>query len=183
MTIMPPHLSFDACDVYMSERTGRYEYRAVRYRRAIEHLFDMGLDDSDTIYDIGAGWTEFDYCLRKEYDWRGRYVPVDASMLPLDLNTWVPERRTEFFVALELLEHLHDPERLLSEMTVHADKGVVCSVPNPLTVDVRGIDATHFSEPDHALFASYGYEVEEFLAYGGVYSAGKDDSLMAWRKI
>lgn len=55
------------CDNYLDERTGKYEYRAVRYRRAIEWMLSQGLDNSMTVVDVGAGMTEFDYCLRAEY--------------------------------------------------------------------------------------------------------------------
>ena len=76
----------------MSERTGKYEYRAIRYRKAADWLMKNGLTDKHTITDIGAGWTEFDYCLRKEYDWKGRYIPVDGGISNIDLNVWEPER-------------------------------------------------------------------------------------------
>lgn len=172
-------LSYDACDEYMHSRTGKYEWRAIRYRAAIDYLQSLSLTSHDTVCDLGAGWTEFDYCLRREYDWRGRYMPLDAGLYPVDLNTWSPNREVEFFVALEILEHLHDPERLLKELQAHATKGIVISVPNPETVDVLEIDVTHVSTPDKSLFTNLGFRVEEKMFYGGVFSQGRPDSLFA----
>src|SRR6478736_1172808 len=123
------------CDNYMDERTGKYEYRAVRYRYAIETMYSNGLDDSMTIVDVGAGMTEFDYCLRAEYNWRGRYIPVDGGIDGTDLNNWVPPREAHWFVALELLEHLTNWRGLVSAMKDKAHSGIVISTPNPYTTD------------------------------------------------
>lgn len=176
---MTNDLSYAACDEYMSARQGKYDWRAVRYRAAADFLSLNDLSNSDTVCDVGAGWTEFDYCLRKEYDWRGRYMPLDAGLYPIDLNHWVPERPVEFYAALEILEHLDDPARLLDQMVRTATKGIAISVPNPRTVDVLGIDATHVSIPDRVLFESRGFFVEEKTFYGGVFSNGEPDSLFA----
>lgn len=165
------------CDNYMDERTGKYEYRAVRYRHAIETMFDNGLDDSMTIVDVGAGMTEFDYCLRVDYDWRGRYIPVDGGIDGTDLNSWVPAREAHWFVALELLEHIHNPGRLLNAMKEKATKGVVISTPNPRTTDVLGMDPTHVVEIYPAFLAVRGVQVSEETFYGGVFSNGEPDSL------
>lgn len=174
---MTNDLSFDACDDYMASRTGKYEWRAIRYRKAAEYLKTLRLDHADTVCDLGAGWTEFDYCLRTEYSWRGRYMPIEAGLYPIDLNVWEPYRKVEFFVALEIMEHLYDPERLLSILPKYATKGIAISVPNPETVDVLGIDETHVSIPDRQLFEKLGYDVTEAEFYGGVFSDGKPDSL------
>jgi hypothetical protein len=57
MTWIP---TVDNCDEYMASRTGCYEYRAVRYRKTARWLKKNGLDDTMTIVDVGAGFTEFD---------------------------------------------------------------------------------------------------------------------------
>lgn len=166
------------CDNYMDERTGKYEYRAVRYRHAIAKMLLHGLDDTMTIFDIGAGMTEFDYCLRAEFNWRGRYIPIDGGIDGTDLEDWVPAREGHWFVALELLEHLRNPGRLLYIMKEYATKGVVVSTPNPLTTDVLGMDPTHICEIHKDwLVERYGMNVTEETFYGGVFSRGKPDSL------
>ena len=66
------------CDEYLGARTGNYNYRRVRYSNAWLMLED--LDDSHTVVDVGAGWTELDFFLRAEANWRGRYIPVDGGI-------------------------------------------------------------------------------------------------------
>ena len=165
------------CDNYMDERTGKYEYRAVRYRHAIEEMYNHGLDDSMTIFDVGAGMTEFDYCLRREYDWRGRYIPIDGGIDGTDLNSWIPPREAHWFVALELLEHLTCWDHLIVGMQAYASQGIVISTPNPRTTDVIGMDPTHVVEIHPDRLANRGFEVTEQTFYGGVFSNGEPDSL------
>lgn len=165
------------CDNYMDSREGKYEYRAVRYRYAIEAMRAIGLDDSMTIFDVGAGMTEFDYTLRAEYGFRGRYIPVDGGIDGTDLNVWVPPREAHWFVALELVEHLTNWGGLLKKMQDRATKGVVISTPNPRTTDVLGMDPTHVEAIMPHWLESYGFTVTEETFYGGVFSSGEPDSL------
>lgn len=166
------------CDNYMDERTGKYEYRAVRYRKAIDAMYERGLDNSMTIMDIGAGMTEFDYTLRAEYGWRGRYIPIDGGIDGTDINIWKPARKVHWIVALELLEHLNNPYTKLGEWRQASTQGVVISTPNPETTDVLGMDPTHVCEI-HAndLRTMGGMEVSEETFYGGIWSNGRPDSL------
>ncbi len=172
--------TFESCDTYLNSRTGKYEYRAVRYRKAVEWLKRHGLTDDDTLVDIGAGWTELDYCLRKEYDWRGRYIPIDGGISNLDLNSWVPERQVEWFVGLEILEHLTEPERLVNVLQNSTVKGGVVSVPDPAKVDVFALDSTHVTEVHETDLREWGFEVTSEQLYGGVFSEGANDALMGW---
>lgn len=165
------------CDNYMDERKGKYEYRAVRYRHAIDAMIARGLDDSMTIFDVGAGMTEFDYTLRAEYNWRGRYIPVDGGIDGTDLNHWTPPREGHWFVALELLEHLNNWNGLIYAMQDKASRGIVVSTPNPRTTDVIGMDPTHVVEIYPAYLEGRGFQVTEETFYGGVFSNGEPDSL------
>lgn len=171
--------SFQQFDDYLSLRTGSYDYRAVRYRLAAHFMQQNSLDNNSTVYDIGAGWTELDYCLRTELDWRGRYIPIDGGISSVDLNTWIPERTVEFSVALEILEHLGDPVRLIKELQVHSRQGIIVSVPNPRTVDVIGIDETHVTVVTREMLEEQGFTVVEKTLYGGVFSDGEPDALFA----
>jgi hypothetical protein len=167
----------------MDERTGKYEYRAIRYRAAIDWMISQGLDDSMTIVDVGAGMTEFDYCLRAEYNWRGRYIPVDGGIDGTDLKVWTPPRNAHFFVALELFEHMYNWQRLALNLQLNANIGVVASTPNPETTDVIGMDPTHEVEVPREHLELLGFNVVDSTFYGGVFSGGKPDSLFAtWRK-
>jgi hypothetical protein len=171
------------CDAYMDDRTGKYEFRAVRYRHAINAMFANGLDDSMTIFDVGAGMTEFDYCLRAEYNWRGRYIPIDGGIDGPDLNSWIPPREGHWFVALELLEHLYNWPLLVGWMQHKATRGVVISTPNPRTTDVLGMDPTHVTAVTPHELTMHDFEVTEQTFYGGAFSNGEPDSLFGiWTK-
>lgn len=175
-------LTVTAADEYMAERTGKYDYRKIRYTAALRAMQRRGLSDSDTVMDIGAGWTELDYCLRVDGDWRGRYIPIDAGIDGTDLEDWTPPRDVEYAVALELLEHLYDPAavvRLLQESAQH----IVVSVPNPRTVDVLAIDRTHVTVVTREMLQSWGFTVAERMFYGGAFSDGHPDGLFGvWDK-
>jgi hypothetical protein len=172
--------SFASCDDYMNERTGKYEYRAIRYRKAADWLILNGLTDQSTVCDIGAGWTEFDYCLRTEYDWKGRYIPIDGGISSIDLNDWVPERSVEFYVGLEILEHLYNPMRLVRELQRTASGGIAVSVPDPDNVDVFGLDDTHVIEVTRSMLEGENFTVTSEQLYGGVFSDGRNDALMGF---
>lgn len=173
----------DSCDEYMISRTGRYEYRAVRYRLAAQWLFSQGLSDEHTLVDVGAGWTEFDYCLRKEFDWRGRYIPLDGGIDGTDLEHWTPARSFDWFVALELLEHLHNPERLVRALQGSCRKGGIVSVPDPEQVDVLAMDETHVTEVSHELLSSWGFTAQPVSLYGGAFGGNGTDALVGEWKL
>lgn len=166
-------------DTYLGERTGTFDQHAVRYRHAVAWLVEHGLSDQDTLCDVGAGWTELDYILRAEHGWRGRYLPLDAGLFPVDLETWTPYRTVEWYVALDVIEHVHDPARLVRQMCNSATRGVVISVPNPQTTDVFGMDETHLSAPDAVMLGSLGFHTDIETFYGGHYSDGAPDAIFA----
>ena len=166
-----------ACDEYLGARTGKYEWRRERYAAAADLMLaqPVGLEHSDTLVDVGAGWTELDYFLRAERDWRGRYVPVDGGIDGTNLEWWGPPRNAEWIVGLEILEHLHSWPFVLTWMKRAARKGVVLSTPNPRTTDVLGMDPTHVVAIEPYELAALGFTVEERSFYGQ-----PADSLFAW---
>ena len=164
-------------DEYMQARTGKYEYREVRYLLAAGALRGLSLNNDHTVLDIGAGWTEFDYCLRRTLDWRGRYIPIDAGIDGTDLECWIPPRTYEFAVGLEILEHLEMPHVLVAKLQAYVTKAIVVSVPNPRTVDVLGIDPTHKTVITWNMLQDWGFYCEETTLYGGVWSNGEPDSI------
>lgn len=165
------------CEDYLNSRTGKYEWRRVRYIAVADLLIEAGLNNDDLIIDVGAGWTEFDYCLRAEYGWRGRYLPVDGQFDGTDLNLWTPPREASFIVAIELLEHLFNPMRMMLAMRAHASKLIVATTPNPATTDVLGMDPTHVTPLPEKFFKVMGWQTRVESFYGQV-----DDSILAWRK-
>lgn len=164
-----------ACDDYLAARTGNYGWRSVRYHAAIQQMLNHSLTDQMTLVDVGAGWTEFDYCLRAEYHWRGRYIPVDGGIDGTDLETWRPPRAAEWLVGLEIIEHMAFPHRLINVMKDAAAIGVVLSTPNPRTTDVLGMDPTHKTPIYRSSLEIHGFTVEERSFYGQ-----PEDSLFAW---
>lgn len=145
------------CDEYLNERTGCYEFRRERYLPTVQEMLRIGLSDSDTVYDIGAGMTEFDYCLRVEGNFKGRYIPIDGGIDGVDLELWRPPRAADFFVALELLEHLDDPESLVYVMQAWCKKAIIISTPNPSTTDVLGMDRTHKTPITTEMLEEWGF--------------------------
>lgn len=173
---------FTLADSYMSERTGRFEYRAARYRAALALMQEFGLSHNHTVYDIGAGWTELDAVLRVDGGWRGRYIPVDFGTDGTNLEQWVPPRGVDFAVGLEIIEHLYEPWRLVSAL-MNAAPVVIISVPNPETTDVLGMDPDHKSVITREALEERGFVVSTHTFYGGVYSDGKPDALMGiWHR-
>jgi hypothetical protein len=163
-----------AADDYLAARTGHYHWRRVRYLAALDAMVALGLGDDDTVMDVGAGWTELDYCLRVDGRWRGRYVPIDAGHDGTDLEDWQPPRFADFIVALELIEHVMKPSALIGRLQSKAQVGVILSTPNPDTTDVLGMDATHKSIVGRSRLEAHGFVVESRSFYGEPY-----DSLFA----
>lgn len=158
------------CDNYMDERQGRYEYRAVRYRHAIDWMLSKGLTEGMTVVDVGAGMTEFGFCMMNEYGLRVRYIPVDGGIDGTDLNHWEPARDAHFFVALELVEHLTNWKQLVKNMKSHAITGVCLSTPNPLSTDVIGMDPTHVCEVHASELFDLDFKVQVCEFYGRVFN-------------
>ncbi len=132
---------------YLSQRTGRLEYRFLRYAAVADELFANGMGDSSLLADLGAGGCDFDFYLRTVRGWKGRYLPVDASIDGTDLEQWFPSLSVsyDYTVAIELLEHLHNPDEFLGRIRPIAGC-VVITTPH---TDVLGseyvleIDRTH----------------------------------------
>lgn len=179
MTFVP---TTNNCDQYLSEREGKYEYRAIRYRAAIRELYAMGLDDSMTVVDVGAGMTEFDYCLRAEFGFRGRYIPIDGGIDGTDIRTWQP-RQAHFFVALEILEHIEDWRGLMMRMKNAATKGIVLSTPDPRACDVLAMDPTHVVSIHADDLRNMNVGVQRKNFYGSTYGdfMGTDSLMGVWQ--
>lgn len=163
----------------------------MRYDAALEVMHDAGLSDTDSVWDIGAGMGEFGARLHTGADdgsdmlpvvtimpSRARYVPVDAAIDGTDLDRWTPPRDAEWFVALELLEHLERPYRLIQVMQASATKGVVVSTPNPRTTRVLEMDSTHKTVITPELLERAGFTVTERSFYG----AEADSLFGVWLK-
>ncbi len=143
-----------------------YAGRRARYDAAADRLYSAGISNTDILADVGAGWTELDVCLRVDWGWRGRYVPVDAWLDGVDLNQWTPPRAFDWFAALEVLEHLNEPERLVRTLQEHATKGVVVTTPNPEVWDVRAMDPTHVSPITTTALKEWGFQTGLLTFYG-----------------
>lgn len=166
---------------YLAARTGSYDFRRRRYHAVAGELQMLGLNDANLIVDIGAGWCEFDYFLRCEINFRGRYVPIDGAICGTDLNKWRPQVEADFFVAIEVLEHLDDPFALLDELELLATEGIVITTPNSEAVDVLAMDPTHVTPLKLADFRQRGWAAEPVSLFGtpgdtiiAVFQAGKE---------
>lgn len=133
---------------YLNERTGTLEYRFIRYGAVADELFARGMDDSSLLADLGAGAGDFDFYLRSVRGWKGRYLPVDASIDGTDLNDpWIPKVVFDFVTAIELLEHLKIPRHLVSDVMRRTDV-FVATTPNTEQLGrerVVEMDRTHIT--------------------------------------
>jgi hypothetical protein len=143
-----------------------YAERSARYEVAADRLMTGGLSDRHALADVGAGHTELDVCLRIAHGWRGRYVPWDRWTGDVDLETWVPPVHWEWVAALEVLEHLQDPFRLLLDLMASATLGVVVTTPNPEVVDVLAMDPTHVTPITRDQLATAGLYTSLHNLYG-----------------
>ncbi|MGV9557565.1 phosphopantetheine-binding protein [Streptomyces sp. NPDC003401] len=174
-----PFVRIAQAEEYLRGHASAHFERAARFRAASEHLRASGLDDRDLLVDLGAGLTELDYTLRAEYGWRGRYVPLDAWVDgTFDLTTWRPARPVGWYAALEVLEHLADPEDLVRRMTESALKGVVVTTPNSAVVDVLAQDPTHVTPLDEKTLQGWGMTTSLHNFYGRY----QDGICGLWRK-
>ncbi|MFC4562366.1 SPASM domain-containing protein [Nocardiopsis mangrovi] len=163
---------------YYLRRRSPSPTRRRRFDHAADLLIKGGLNDDDTLVDIAAGWTELDQVLRIDHRWRGRYIRVDGAMDGVELNTWEPPFAREWFAALEIIEHLADPARLVSELVNAATKGVIITTPNPAVIDVRAMDPTHITPVSREELEAWGFKVraEKLYRFGG-------DGLIAHRYV
>lgn len=148
---------------YLGERTGTYHFRCRRYAavwRMMHRLYDDQL-----VYDVGAGMCEFGRYLY-QLGWSGQYVPVDGSIDGTDLEHWMPPARVDWFVAIEVIEHLHNADRLLKRMENLCDRGVVITTPNAEEVDVLALDRTHVQAFTPEYFEARNYDVSVLSLFG-----------------
>lgn len=161
---------------YRDTRRGTYEFRArARYKAVADRLFAMGLSDKHTVLDVGAGSCQFGQYLQ-ELGWGGFYVPIDAVLDGTDLEAWEPSSRADFVVCIEVVEHLHNPWRLIAAMMRASRRGVVLTTPNADAVDVIACDPTHLS----VVLREHLEEV--FTVERHTWFDIPNDSLLAWRQ-
>jgi hypothetical protein len=163
---------------YLSERDGTYEYRTLRYAAVYDKLLELGLKTGDMIVDVGAGMCDFDRYIRTARGFDGRYVPVDGAIDGVDLNVWVPPISSQFFVAIELLEHLRDPARLMHHLERHATKGVVVTTPYGDPDDIRAMDRTHISPMKCKDFRERGWNMRLTAVFP--HRGEKKDTILGW---
>src|SRR5688572_5717951 len=169
-------------NAYLDERRSTYEFRCRRYRAVYEKLVSMGLNDFDSITDIGAGRKDFEKFMR-EQGWIGSYIPVDGCIDGVDLDAYECESMTDWVVAIEVLEHLYEPFRLLEDVKrFGARRGVVITTPNPEVVDVLAIDRTHVTPISYADLRVEGMTVERATLFASPKHRKENDTLLAWWK-
>jgi 2-polyprenyl-3-methyl-5-hydroxy-6-metoxy-1,4-benzoquinol methylase len=171
-----PESTLITCQNYIQSRKSCYEFRSIRYEAVFEMLNYFGLNNNHTVIDVGAGDGEFGKYLYNS-GFRGNYIPVDGMIDGTDLNKWIPTRRTDFFVAIEVIEHLENPIEMLRKLKQCADNAVVVTTPNPVVVNVKAMDKTHISEIRPEDFYKTGYKVVPQIFF-----FEPEDSLLGWWK-
>lgn len=165
----------ERCREYLQGRRATYSQRVVRFSIVADVLTnDLVLGQDNILYDLGAGHCQFDRYLRVDRNWGGIYVPVDGAIDGTDLQVWEPKVQPDFFVLMEVLEHLERPWELLDRLRPR--KGIVLTTPNPEVVDVLACDADHRSSLGREELQDAHFEVEQWSCFG---RAG--DTLVAWK--
>jgi 2-polyprenyl-3-methyl-5-hydroxy-6-metoxy-1,4-benzoquinol methylase len=163
------------CRVYQANRVSDYEFRCIRYDAVIDKLMELGMTDGETLLDVGCGRGELKQRLG-ERNIFVRYEGIDGALNGVDLNKWFPYYQHDWVVAIEVIEHLYDPMRILRDYVDMCSQGVVITTPNPRTVDVLGCDPTHVSVITPPMLAICGYKHKEVSLF-----KKPGDSLIGWR--
>lgn len=167
---------------YNAERRGglkgdaeSYAFRCRRYDAAIDRLCALGMHTyGDLIYDVGAGMCDLGRRLH-EKGWNHRYVPADAAIDGTDLEYWCPTISADFYVAIELIEHLEEPIRMLEQFSRWSTRGAVITTPNPEKVDVYALDVSHKSEVWPNELRALGWKVARVDLFGK-----GEDTILGW---
>ncbi len=149
-----------------------------------DELFAQGLSDSSLLADLGAGACDFDFYLRCVRGWKGRYLPVDASIDGTNFDAgWYPRVSYDFITAIELLEHIQWPNLLVENILCHARVAFVATTPNTDVLGeeyVRKIDRTHCTPLYQSNLKDMGASVITVASFFG----RPNDSLLAvWNMV
>lgn len=153
---------------YNVDRAARdpYEVRRPEYTMVARELRQRGLEDGQTILDVGAGDFSMGRLLRVEDGWQGMYIPLEGSIDGTDLETWTaPKFFPDWIVCIEVLEHLYDPARLIREMLEMQPQALIVTTPNAEVVDVLSTDPTHVTPITADHLRSWGVPTVEFLDF------------------
>lgn len=167
----------ETCRAYQAGRVSDYAFRCIRFDAVIDKLVDIGLQDGDSVLDLGCGRGEMENRFI-ERGWSVKYDGVDGAIDGVDLNTIALPNYFDWIIAIEIIEHLYDPTLHLHNWFSAARKGVVLTTPNPRTVDVLACDPTHVSVVTPEMLDKYRYKHFEVSLFKNPY-----DSLLAWKKV
>lgn len=175
---MPQSEHYSACNDYLDSRQGTYEFRCRRYGVIADKLELMGLSEGDIIVDMGAGRCEFGRYLRERFPKLGLYyIPFDGAIDGINLEDGVAPIFADFYVAIEVIEHLSVPEKLLSDMATHARKGIAVTTPNADCVDVLKMDITHKTPINTARLLRFGCVTQPLM----MFTEDRLDTIVAWK--
>lgn len=152
---------------------GSYQDRLPEYERVAGELRLLGLGEDDLIVDLGAGTCDFARFMYTN-GWTGLYVPYDAAIQGIDLDTWDPGHDADWVISIQTVEHLQDPEghRELIEKT--AQKGAVVTTPNGQVAEFYEMDPTHVHPVDLHSWPGWSVSMASF--------SKEDDTLVGiWR--
>lgn len=174
-----PETIRQTCSDYQASRTSDYAFRCIRYDKVFLKMLQLGFVSMDGILDIGCGNKDFAKRLG-ELKQTFFYHGLDGAIDGRDLNEFTGGRGWfhDFVVAIEVIEHLNDPDKHLHNWFETARKAVVITTPNPRTVDVLGCDPTHVSVVTPEMLEARGYNYEEVQLFGK-----PADSLLAWKTV
>lgn len=158
---------------------GTQQDRVPEYELAWDVMRRGNVTDYDLIVDIGCGDQGLDLYLRRLAGFCGQYLGIDGSIQGIDFSDYyIPDHRADWFVCLEVIEHVKHPIPMLRHMLRRADKGVIITTPNPDVVDVLAVDPTHVSPVSIDMLESQGMDCSTYTLNPG---RGEGDTILAWR--
>ena len=167
---------------YLTQRTGTYEFRCRRYEKVADFM-KIGKKPvayGDIVVDLGGGRGEFGLYLREcfpELDLV--YVNIDGSIDGVDLNRYIPTLKADFYVSIEVMEHLSYPWRMLYDAARCARKAVIITTPNPKVTDVLGMDRTHVTPIEIEDLRFHGFR---YVGFYNLFTGNSYDTLVGWKR-
>lgn len=172
--------------MYSGQATPMTEYRehgmefdeaAPLYKMVARQVMQkFELDDEDLLLDAGAKRTFLDFFLRRNWGWKGMYLPVDGMLDGTDMKWWTPRGASDYAVSVYQIgkDKTKAPATTIADLEKHTYIGVMFVVPMP---GEKWGDPDYTTDISPAEWEAMGYDTERhtFLK--------QRDTIVAWKML